>query len=315
MRHLGLDRAAGVLLEVDVPGLAQADHHEVVPALLEAADDVLLPLAVELPAEPAGAGLAVGQGVALPVAPVAAAAFEHPAQRVAVAHRAQPLGLGVGAPQQPADHLVVDADERRRVLGDQVGDRERVLAAVEPAAQPARPEGAHGHRQHRGRVAPQALRRLQDVEDAVVAVARMAVGQCPRGMIDGGDPGLELAVDGGADLVGLGCCRRLERRQQRRRRVLAFGVDEAGAGAREADPAAAAVHDVDARDVRRAALALHPARDRSSIALDVDLHDRALLTQRFGLVPGRQRKEPFQVAPCEGKHWGSFCFSGCCYRR
>ena len=47
--------------EVDVPGLAQADDDDVLGGIVDLADDVLLALAVEMPAEAAGARHAVAQ--------------------------------------------------------------------------------------------------------------------------------------------------------------------------------------------------------------------------------------------------------------
>ena len=214
----------------------------------------------KLPAEPAGPRLLEGQGRALAVAPVAAAGLQHPAQRVAVADRAQPLGLRVRRAEQAADHLIVDGDEARRVLGHQIGHRQRMLAAVEAAAQASGAEGADRQRLDRRRVAPQPLRRLQHVEHAVDTVAGMAVGLRARTLVDRGDPGLELGVDRGADLVGVRCRGLVEGRQQRRRRMLALAVDQAGAGARQPDPPAAAVDDVHPGQIGRAPLAAHAAR-------------------------------------------------------
>ena len=132
--HLGLDAAAAVVLEIDVPGLADPSHDDVLAAVIELADHVLLAFAVELPGKPAGPRLIVGKGRALAVAPVAAARLQHAAQRVPVTDRPQPLGLGIGSTQQPTDHLILDRDEARRIVGREVRHRQRVLAAIEAAA-------------------------------------------------------------------------------------------------------------------------------------------------------------------------------------
>ena len=279
MRHPGLDPAAGQRLEVDVPGLAEADDDHVGALVIEVAHHVLLALAVEAPAESSGPRVREGQGRALAVAPMAAAGLQHPAQRVAVADRAQTLGLRVRRAEQATDHLIVDGDETRRILCHQIGHGQRVLTAVEAAAQAPGAEGADGQRLDRRRVAPQPLRRLQHVEHAVDTVAGMTIGLGARALIDRGDPGLELRVDRGADLVGVRCRSLVQGRHQRRRRMLALAVDQAGAGARQPDPPAAPVHDIDPGQIRRAPLAADTAGDRTAVALDVDLDDRALVTQ------------------------------------
>ena len=145
--------------------------------IVDLAHHVLLAFAVEVPGEAAGPRHLVAQRARLRAAPVAAPGLEHPPQRVAVAGRAQPLGLGVGGAEQPPDHLIVQADEAGRVVGHEIGHRQRMLAPVHAAAQPAGTERAHRQRLDRGRIAPQALRRLEGVEDAVRPVAGMPVGQ------------------------------------------------------------------------------------------------------------------------------------------
>ena len=138
--------------------------------VVERAHHVLLALAVELPAEAARPRLAVDERVVAAVAPVAAARLEHALERLAVARRAQAPGLNGAAAEQAADQLVVEGDVGRRVVAGEDRDRERVLAPVGAAAQPARLDRADSDRLDRGRVAPQALGRLEEVEDAVLAV-------------------------------------------------------------------------------------------------------------------------------------------------
>ena len=97
-------------------------------------------------------------------------------------------------------------------------------------------------------------------------------GEVRATLVDLGDPGLELAVDRDVGLLDLRRGGPLQRRQERGGGVLALGVDQAGAGAGEAHPPAAAVGDVDAGEERNPALAAHLARNRAAVALDVDLH-------------------------------------------
>ena len=225
LRHLGLDPATPMLAEIDVPGLAQANDDHVRARLLQLTDDVLLPLAIEPPAEASGTGLPMGQGRTLSVAPVTALGLEHATQRVAVPDRAQPLGLRIATTEQPPDHLVGDADEARRIVGDEIGHGERVLAAVEAAAQAARPECADRQGLDRRRVAPEPLRGLEHVEDTVGTLGGMAVGLRAGILVDGGDPRLEFRLDGGADLVDIWRRGLLERREQRGGGMFALAVD------------------------------------------------------------------------------------------
>ena len=294
-------------------GSPGAEDRGVVAPVLELARDVLLALAVEAPAEAARARLAEGERAALRVAPMAPSRLERPPQRVAVADRAQPLGLRVRPAEQPADHLVLDADEARRVLRHQVRHRQRVLAPVKPAAQPPGAEGAHRQRLDRGRVPPQPLRRLEEVEHAIFAVAGVPVRRRARGLVDGRDPRLQLGVDRGPDLVRLGRRRVVERCQQRGRRVLALGIDQAGAGAGQPDAAAAAVHDVDARQEWRAPLAADAAGDRATVALDVDVHDGALVagdSARCQVLGGNRRSRSVRVKASIGLSGASVLLVG-----
>ena len=225
--------------------------------------------------------------------------LEHATQRVTVPDRAQPLSLRITTTEQSPDHLVGDPDETRRIVGDEIGHGKRVLAAVEAAAQAARPEGADRQGLDRRRIAPQPLRGLEHVEDTVGAVGGMAVGLRAGILVDGGDPRLELRLDGGADLVDIRRRGLLERREQRRGGMFALAVDQAGTGAGQPDPATPPIHDVDPGQIGRSPLATHPPGNRPAIPFNVDLNDGTLFTEGLGSLPGRRRKKAFQIGSAE----------------
>ena len=194
-----------------------------------------------------------------------------------------------------------------RVLAGEVRDRQRVLAAIGAAAQAPGAHGADGDRLDRGRVAPDALGRLDQIEDAVVAIPPTVLRRGAGGLVHLGDPGLQLAVHGDVRLLGLGRGGLLQGGQERCGRMLALGVDEAGAGAGEPDPAAAAVGDVDPGQERRPPLATHPAGDRAPVALDVHLDDRLVAEQKLCPLPSHTWEQPLEVSARERQHL-SFSF-------
>jgi hypothetical protein len=99
--------------------------------------------------------------------------------------------------------------------------------------------------------------------------------------------------------------------QQRCRCMLAFGMDKAGAGARQPQTSATAIGDVDAGQERNPALATHPAGDRSSIALNIEIDDGLIAEELFRSLPCQDWENSLEVTTREGKH-RRFFFSFAC---
>ncbi len=297
--HVGPDRAAGVPLEVDVPGRPERQDDDVVLAVLQLADDVLLTVGIEPPAEAAPARLPVGERHAPAVAPVTATRLEHAPQGLGVGRPAQAPALAAAVDEQPADDLILEAEEARRLLAHQGADGQRLLASVGAALELAGADRGHGDGLRHARVPPGALAGLEKVEHAFAAIGGTVHHDRLGGTRQAADPALQLAVDGRGRLVGVGSGRALQDADQRGRGMLALGVDEAGAGAAQPHPPAAPVRDLDPGQEGRPSLAAHPAGDRSAVALDLDVDHGTRRRELLAPSPGRHGEQALEISSIE----------------
>ncbi len=297
--HLCADRAACVLLEVDVPRRTKGQDDHVAALLLELADDVLLPVDVEPPAEGAAPGLSDGERHAPAVAPVTAAGLEHAPQGLGIGGATEPTVRASAGREQAPDDLVLETKKARRLVAGQGADRDRLLATIGATLQLASPDGRYRNRLRHARVAPGALARLEEIENAFATVGGAVHRNDLGSAVDRADPALELAVDGGRRLVGVGSRRAVEDADQRCCRMLALGIDETGARAGETHAPAAPVRDLDASEIGRAALAPHASRHRATVSLDLHIDDCARRRELFALPPDLLGEEALKIGSIE----------------